>query len=513
MQTAPASPDPASEQRQRQFVAAVTAARSETREGVRCELMVAALSPLQAMDLARPLPSTKPAMDDAETCRAQLAISDARIDTLNRAAAAYRADTTPLTAAALGRAGREVGRLAYSRNLSDATRQALDEVQAANTRLRESDGRLKAFGDAAASDGSGGLDAQTRLADTAQALIGFDLPRLSAPQKLIYEAGLRLGAEFADSDRRITAAIQAGTPTGAGRAGSGPGRGGWRAAPARLATGDDHWPEGSARTGTSGGTGLPPSKCCVRSVPDWKTHLMPRRTSWRAKSSASSAPLACPKPRQRTYALARDAAGRVQASDDKAQAGRAALGSWRRTPSPQAGSRVIAAYQQITRYDQARFSAAQQDVFRQLEAAYNVVAGKSLGLSLSTRTRLPIFVFARDVRGGSPEQLVGPFVAVLTRSGYLIATSRADAALLIEITGSVELRGVISNTMGSLLTAVADIDLRAFWGTDSSEFYRETSSLNGQGGTDTQAVTASLRRAAEQLAERFNTYVETRRRQ
>ena len=170
-------------------------------------------------------------------------------------------------------------------------------------------------------------------------------------------------------------------------------------------------------------------------------------------------------------------------------------------------------YHALTDYDRGRFTAAQQAVFGQLEDAFYVVAGKTIGLTADTRSKIPLFVVVKDVKGGPDAALSEPLAGALGRAGYRLAATRAGAAMILELTAAIEAQNIVQTSMASLPVSTASATLRASWVVDGSEFARPTAKVSASGSTADQALIATFQGAAELLAVRFDQFVTTGARQ
>jgi hypothetical protein len=511
------APDPASIQRQQVLAALSDSLRNEPRTGYKCEKLAAAVQTLTGQDRAQPLPQAVGAIGDADGCRALIEVSNTRFAALSQAAAAFQADETPLTAAALSRAGQAMTTFDHSRELADRSQGLFDAAQTATTLLQDSDGRLHAFADAERGMSAGPpLDAQTRLVGAATALTSFDRLRLSPAQRATDKLAADLAEQFQESDRRIDRAVQqadlpAQDATEADKAalvdaiGALTKRDLQRASPSQKEALD----RGTAAAQTVAMAML----LAIMPRLDVASPLVDEQAARIRRLIGPIDPKSLTTDQERALFLADRAAARIRASDTRLDDMQAAVEAWRKSPSPMAGGQVSNAYKAIIDYDRARFTTVRQDTYAQLETAYYIAAGKSIGLTAATRAKLPIFVVVRDAGGGPEDALATTMATALGRSGYRLADSRAGAAMLLELTAKILGQNTVETSIATLQTAISSAELRAAWVTDRSEFDRETARANGQGGNGGQAVAASYQDAAGRLAERFSRFVETGERQ
>lgn len=509
MPVAPASLPPAeSITRLRSFSNEVQAARSEAREGARCERIATAFAAVRPEDHQHATGALANARDEGLACRAQIGQSDARFAELDARARAYASDPTPATAEAAARARQALIPFDRSRIEMDRFAESDRSAESAAALLAQSDARLASFNAAYAawrSDRSVGAVAERQLARATQALTGFDRARLSPAQAGALADGTELLSDLATSDRRLDdlaaafAAEQA-DPAAADRLLNANGA----ARPADRARADARQrailDEAAARSRTLALSKLVERAALFRANPDDPAVVTSLLRLQPALAGIDPATL--PQDQQTALSDLQRAAVRLHDSDRSLAGLERALQAFESNRSRATGDALLQALEGVGRFDRRRQTAAQVAILERAEIAAAVARAPS---APRARWATDVAVFVASVSGDDNAPVVARIQQAVIEAAYRLAPSRAAAGLVIEVQPPQISRPEFF-TVGNLerTSVIATLDARLVWGVDGTPVgtgMRRQARGNGmvEGDARRNAVFAVADRLAESV--------------
>ena len=505
-----ATPPAESITRLRAFSNEVQAARSETREGARCERIAASFAAVRPEDHPHAAGALANARDEGLSCRAQIGQSDARLAEMETRARTFASDPTPTAAMAAARARQALTPFDRSRVEMDRFADGDRSAETAAALLAQSDARLTDF-NAAHSAWRGarsvGGVAERQLASATQTLTGFDRMRMSPAQAGALTEATDLLSDLASSDRRLDdlAAALAAAQADAS------------AADRLLDANGAIRPADRARADAQQRVVIAGAAARSRNLALLK--LTERSELFRANPTDPAAvalllrlqpaltgidqAALTPEQQAGLHDLER-AAVRLRDSDRALSALDRALQSFDSNRSRATGGALLTALEEISDFDRRRQSAAQAAIMERAELAAAVVRAPSVP---RVRWATEIAIFVASPSGDESAAIVSRVQRAVIEATFRLAPSRAAAGLVIEVQPphlSPPQPFMIGNLERTAVTAT--LDARLVWGVDGVPVgiaMRRQARGNGmaEGDARRNAVLAVADRLAESVGD------------
>ncbi len=192
----------------------------------------------------------------------------------------------------------------------------------------------------------------------------------------------------------------------------------------------------------------------------------------------------------------------LPASDTRLQAMQQAAQSWRQT-GLQARDVVITTLRNTTAFDQGRFDASMTDDWNLLQRASVILHGPEMGLTMTDRDRMPIFVFTHG-EGEHDRQFVNSLENALSAAGYRVTGKHDDAALLTEVSiQAVSDPALDTSGQVATYTSVAQIAAATRWASDDSVLFSDRLVAPASGNSPGSVRVSALLAGVDQIVVRF----------
>jgi hypothetical protein len=496
--------------RLRVFSNEVQAARSETRDGARCERIAAAFSAVRPEDHPHAAGALANARDEGLACRAQIGQSDARLAELQNRARAYASDPTPATSVAAARARQALTPFDRSRVEMDRFADSDRSAETAAALLAQSDARLADFNAAHStwrgSRSVGGV-AERQLTSATQMLSGFDRSRMSPVQAGALAEATDLLSDLAASDRRLDDLVAA---LAAAQADA-------NAADRLLDANGAIRPDDRGRADAQQRAVIAEAAARSRNLALLK--LAERSELFRTNPSDPAAaalllrlqpalagvdPATLTQEQKARLSDLERAAVRLRDSDRSLAALDRALQAFDSNRSRATGGALLTALDQVGDFDRRRQTAAQAAIMERAEIAAAVVRAPSVP---RVRWATDVAVFVASPSGDESASIVSRVQRSVIEATFRLAPSRAAAGLVIEVQPpqlSQPQPFVVGNLERTAVTAT--LDARLVWGVDGTPVgvgIRRQARGNGMAEDDARrnAVLAVADRLAESVGD------------